>query len=271
MTYLSSASVVHHDSMIDAPGGRLFVRAWQPASAQSLEQSPIVLLHDSLGCVELWRSFPAALCAATHRTVVAYDRLGFGRSDARHDTLPLSFIDDEPAQGFSVLRDALGIKRFIALGHSVGGCMAVHCAGVYADECGGLITISAQAFNEARTRNGIVGAKEVFQAPEQLAKLERYHGDKAQWVLKAWTETWLNPAFENWTLTPALAQVTCPSLVIHGEKDEYGSHRQPERIVRYINGSAHGEMLANIHHVPHRECEADVVSLVSRFVECRSR
>ena len=65
MTYLSSASVVHHDSMIDAPGGRLFVRAWQPASAQSLEQSPIVLLHDSLGCVELWRSFPAALCAAT--------------------------------------------------------------------------------------------------------------------------------------------------------------------------------------------------------------
>ena len=62
MTYLSSASVVHHDSMIDAPEGRLFTRVWQPASAASLEQSPIVLLHDSLGCVELWRSFPTTRC-----------------------------------------------------------------------------------------------------------------------------------------------------------------------------------------------------------------
>jgi pimeloyl-ACP methyl ester carboxylesterase len=55
--------------------------------------------------------------------------------------------------------------------------------------------------------------------------------------------------------------------VIHGEKDEYGSHRQPERIARYIQGPAHCEILPDIHHVPHRECEVIVVNLVRLFVE----
>ena len=271
MTDFTSSPVTAHDDLIDTQGGRLFVRRWQPANVVNADASPIVLLHDSLGCVALWRSFPAALCAATRRRVIAYDRLGFGRSDANHDTLPLTFIDDEPTQGFAALRNALGINRFIALGHSVGGCMAVHCAGTYAEACDGLITLSAQAFNEPRTRSGIVEAKALFQAPEHGAKLEKYHGDKACWVLTAWTETWLNPAFKHWSLTSALEQVTCPSLVIHGEKDEYGSLRQPERIVRYMNGPAHCEILPNIHHVPHRESEARVVELVSVFIARHER
>jgi pimeloyl-ACP methyl ester carboxylesterase len=179
MTRFLSSSVKHHDCMIEAPGGHLFVRTWLHTDAANIKQIPIVLLHDSLGCVELWRSFPAALCAATQRRVIAYDRLGFGRSDARHDTLPFSFIDDEPSQGFTALRKALGVERFIVMGHSVGGCMAVQCAGAYAQYCDGLVTISAQAFNEARTRSGIGEASAAFQAREQFAKLEKYHGDKS--------------------------------------------------------------------------------------------
>lgn len=270
MTNSALSSFEQHDQWVDVPDGRLFTRTWQPSNTQ-MPETPIVLLHDSLGCVALWRSFPAALCVATQRRVIAYDRVGFGLSAARNDILSLSFIDDEPSQGFAALRDALGVERFIAMGHSVGGCMAVQCAGAYADDCDGLVTISAQAFNEQRTRSGIVEAQAAFQAPEQLAKLTKYHGDKARWVLNAWTETWLNPAFENWSLVPALERVKCPSLIIHGANDEYGSRRQPESIVRHLNGPAHCEILANIHHVPHRECEADVVNLVSQFVEQISR
>lgn len=256
---------IYQDRWITTPGGHMFTRTWEPSLVAS--DIPIILLHDSLGCVELWRSFPEALCTATQRRVIAYDRLGFGRSDTRNDTLSLTFIDDEPSQDFAALHQTFGPERFIVMGHSVGGCMAVQCAGAYAEYCDGLITLSAQAFNEARTRSGIKEAKAAFQSPEQLAKLEKYHGDKARWVLNAWIETWLDPGFENWSLIPALERVTCPSLVIHGEKDEYGSHRQPEQIVRYLQGPAHCEILTNIHHVPHRECEADVVGLVSQFVE----
>ena len=65
------------DIFIEAPGGERFVRIW--GNLGSSTSVPIVLLHDSLGTVELWRDFPASLMEATGRAVVAYDRLGFGR------------------------------------------------------------------------------------------------------------------------------------------------------------------------------------------------
>ena len=256
---------IFQDRWVATPRGRLFTRAWETSHLRS--DVPIVLLHDSLGCVDLWRSFPAALCAATQRRVIAYDRLGFGRSDACLAPPLLSFIDDEPSTSFAALQNAFQLTHFIALGHSVGGCMAVHCAGQYVEQCQGVITIAAQALNESRTRQGIEEARAAFQMPEQFAKLEKYHGDKARWVLNGWIDTWLHPAFEHWSLTPALQRVHCPTLVLHGENDEYGSHRQPECIARYTRGSAHSEILPGVGHVPHREVEAVVVHYVREFIE----
>lgn len=257
-------TITPHDRWIASPGGRLFTRTWEPQKACC--DTPVVLFHDSLGCVELWRSFPAALCAATQQRVIAYDRLGYGRSDPCTAPPLHTFIEDEPTTSFAALYAAFQLEQFIALGHSVGGGMAVHCAGHYAEQCTGLITIAAQSINERRTRQGIQDAQAVFEAPEQFAKLEKYHGDKARWVLHAWTDIWLHPAFESWSLRPALEQVDCPTLVLHGEKDEYGSHRQPEQIARYVHGPAHCEILPGIHHVPHREAEALVVHLASQFI-----
>ena len=102
--------------------GKLFAQEWAPLQAQG---APIVLLHDSLGCVALWRDFPAQLAQATGHRVIAYDRLGFGRSDAHPGLLRLGFVEDEAQQGFTALRDYFGLGDFIVFGHSVGGGMAV--------------------------------------------------------------------------------------------------------------------------------------------------
>ena len=112
--------------------------------------APIVLMHDSLGCVELWRDFPEQLARETGRSVIAYDRLGFGRSDpnARRLRRPPASVEAEAREGFRQLREALGIGPFVAFGHSVGGGMAICCAGVYESDCQALITESAQAFAE---------------------------------------------------------------------------------------------------------------------------
>ena len=42
--------------------GRLFAQDWTPEAEQGV---PIILLHDSLGCVALWREFPGRLARAT--------------------------------------------------------------------------------------------------------------------------------------------------------------------------------------------------------------
>lgn len=245
-------------------GGRLFVKTWSPGASST--KAPVLMLHDSLGCVDLWRSFPEALCERLGRRVIAYDRLGFGRSDARTGRPSLHFVEEEAEEVFPRLHAALGLERFALFGHSVGGGMAANIAARHPEACDALITVSAQAFVEDRTVAGIEHAKRQFQDPAQFARLSRYHGDKARWVLDAWTGTWLSPAFANWSLFDVLPQVICPVLAVHGESDEYGSHRFPESIAERARGPSSALILENCGHIPHREQPEALLDAVDRFL-----
>ncbi len=264
MTDLSTPSIRTHDSWVEHPQGRIYARSWTPSNMRSTA-APIVLFHDSLGCVELWRDFPAELSAAAGRRVVAYDRLGFGKSGPRRARPALDFIADEAATYFPAVREQLGIGRFIAFGHSVGGAMAIHCAAAFAAECEALITESAQVFPEELTLRSIAQAKEQFRDETQIGRLAKYHGDKTAWVLDAWTENWLDLEFASWSLDTVLPRVACPVLAIHGNQDEYGSTCHAEIIGNLSNGRAQVEVVPDTRHVPHRERPAVVLELVSRF------
>ncbi|MBN8885361.1 MAG: alpha/beta hydrolase [Rudaea sp.] len=251
------------DSFADVPGGRVFLRRWVGEDAR---RAPIVLLHDSLGCVELWRDFPAALAAATRREVIVYDRLGFGRSTPSMQAASVRFIDDEAEVFFPALRKALGLARFVLFGHSVGGAMALATAANCGDGCEAVVTESAQAFVEQRTLDGIRAAKAQFADAAQFAKLTKWHGDKARWVLDAWTEVWLSPEFSSWNLDAQLARVRCPVLAIHGDADEYGSEAFPRRIVDGVGGASTLAILDRCGHVPHREQTDEVLRLSASFL-----
>jgi len=257
--------IITNDHWIDFPSGRLFARQWQPEAADPA-LAPIVLLHDSLGCVELWRDFPAQLAAATGRRVLAYDRLGFGRSDARSGRPSTAFIAEEAATTWPAVRAQLGIGRFVVVGHSVGGGMAVEIAAHAGGDCTALVTMAAQAFVEDRTIAGLRVAQAQFADPAQVERLARYHGDKAAWALDAWLGRWLDPAFASWTLDAALPCVTCPALIIHGDQDEYGSAAHPRRIVDGVGGPARLEMLPGAGHIPYRERPELVVQLMAEFL-----
>ena len=256
------------DLWVDHPQGRIFAREWSPPGVGAHRPpSPIVLFHDSLGCVELWRDFPAQLSAASGRRVIAYDRLGFGRSDAREVLPELDFIAEEARVYFPALREQLGLERFVVFGHSVGGGMAVNCAAAFAGACDALITESAQVFPEDLTLNSIAEAKGQFVDESQLQRLARYHGDKARWVLDAWTESWLHPGFAAWSLKSVLPQVRCPVLAIHGMHDEYGTRVHPEMIGELSAGPAQVAILPDTFHVPHRERPEAVIELVCGFLD----
>lgn len=258
------------ESRVATKAGSLFARQWG-VSRLGTNGVPIVLLHDSLGCVELWRDFPLQLAQATGRPVIAYDRLGFGRSDAYPGFLGFDFIRQEANSGFAAIMDRFELEHFLVFGHSVGGGMAVSIAAAYPDRCIGVITESAQAFVEDCTLEGIRAAKNRFAGPGQLDRLQKYHGEKAVWVLNAWTETWLAPEFANWTLDDELQQIGCPVLAIHGDQDEYGTVRHPERIASLAGSSATCAILAGCGHVPHREQGEAVLESVSDFIHTLER
>jgi len=255
---------------VPVPGGSLFVREWTPPLVVD-GASPVVLLHDSLGSVELWRGFPERLARAVHRPVIAYDRFGFGQSSARHDPPSLRFIDEEAELYFPAVREALGFSDFSLFGHSVGGGMSLVIAAAMPDYCQHVVSESAQSFIEPHTLDGIRAAKVQFDHPATFAKLTRFHGEKAQWVLDAWTDTWLLPAFANWTLDPYLSGVRCPTLVIHGDADEFGSVEFPRRIARGVQGMSQLEIIHGCGHVPHREQPERILSLVADFLGERAR
>lgn len=248
---------------LTTPAGCLNAKVWTPK--QTIVTTPLVLLHDSLGSVAQWRDFPALLAQRLSRRVIAYDRLGFGQSSARQQLPSIHFIAEEAEIYFPILKKALSLNEFLLLGHSVGGGMAINIAACDPD-CVGIITIAAQAFVEALTLQGIRHTQEVFSDPVQIAKLEKWHGEKANWVLRAWTERWLSPEFGEWSLENCIDKVHCPALIIHGENDEYGSTAFPNYIANNISHPTTAVILKNCGHLPHKEKTEEVLQHVAHFV-----
>jgi pimeloyl-ACP methyl ester carboxylesterase len=253
------------DRFIKLHSGKIFAREWISPGPDT--KTPIILIHDSLGCVDLWREFPVQLCERSGRNVIAYDRLGFGRSTPRMGPLSMNFIDDESEISLPAIFNQLQLTDFIIFGHSVGGAMAVVCAGKFGNRCKAVITESAQSFVEEKTLRAIAYAQLHFQSNNQLERLAKYHGDKTEWVFKAWTETWLASEFASWNLKTALGSVKCPLLVLHGDRDEYGSLSQPEMICKFAAGPSHMANLSDCGHIPHRDKANEVIELVAKFIE----
>lgn len=258
-------SIESFEQFVDVPGGRIYAKSWKPSTGP--KKSPLILLHDSLGCVEMWRNFPQSLSETLDRQVIAYDRLGFGHSSARTELPSVRFVDEESEIYFPAIVRAFGLGKFVLFGHSVGGAMAVIIAGHFDDACEAIITESAQAFVEDRTQKGIAQAKTNFSDPTTFGKLEKYHGDKTKWVLKAWIDVWLSSNFSSWSLRNDLPKVRCPLFAIHGERDEYGSSRFPEMIASLASGPAKKLIIPDCGHVPHREKRDLILNEVSVFLE----
>jgi pimeloyl-ACP methyl ester carboxylesterase len=243
--------------------GKLFTSSWSPEKLHS--STPILLLHDSLGSVELWRNFPEQLAGATQRRVIAYDRLGYGKSDANPE-LPDDNVVESESRTVAELLDALVIQECAVFGHSIGGEMAVACAARLPDRISAVIAESAQCWLEEETLAAIRAGRAQFDHPEQMERLRKYHGDKAQWVLNAWAATWLRPSMRGWSILPEAAKVHCPLLAIHGDNDGFTSVEQPRRLAETVAGPAHVEIIENCGHIPHREQAERVLSVVADFL-----
>lgn len=235
----------------------------------------LVLMHESLGGLALWRDFPAQLSARTGCAVVAYDRYGFGASDARNDRLPSDFVAAEARPWLAAVLQQLELGAVVLFGHSVGGGMAISAASQLPDQVVAVITESAQAFVEEQTLQGISAARNSFADPAQVLRLAKYHDNdvrKARWVLDAWIDTWLDPGFAGWSLDAVLARVHCPVLALHGDLDEFGSLAHPQRIARVgVEGQQGREclVLSRCGHVPHREQPEQVLQAVCDFLRRR--
>lgn len=241
-------------------------------STQTGTVPPIVFLHEGLGAITMWKGLPSRLCAAVSRDGVVYDRWGHGRSEPLDGLARGGRPHDYHTTEVVALRDLLdaeGIERAVLFGHSDGGTIALLAAALMPERVDAIITLAAHVFVEEVSIAGIEDAVTSYEAPDSRlhAALLRHHGvDRADRVFYGWADTWRDPAFRDWNIVAQLPAVTCPTLVIQGAGDEYGTPAQVEAIVGGVNGPAHPLLIDGCGHAPHLEAEDTVIAAMRAFL-----
>jgi pimeloyl-ACP methyl ester carboxylesterase len=225
------------------------------------ERPPLILLHEGLGSVELWRGLPDDLHAATGRRVVAFSRYGHGRSEPPGEPRTPAFFHDEALRVLPELFGELAVSDPVLVGHSDGASIAlIHAAH---HPVSGLVLLAPHVFVEPITVAAIRETRQAFVGGDLRERLERYHDDvdAAFW---GWCDVWLDPSFAAWNLDAEAARVTAPTLVIQGAEDPYGSLEQVDRIEARVPHAR--RLVVPGGHSPHLEQRREVVAAISEFV-----
>ncbi len=236
--------------------------AWaEPVRQRSV--TPVVLLHEGLGSVEMWRDFPAALAAASGARVLAYSRPGHGRSDPPPGARGVDYMHREAQDVLPALLAALGVADPILAGHSDGGSIALIAAGSGRVAARGLIVLAPHVIVEDLSVASIAHVHAEGDLPRRLA---RYHAD-ADRLFRAWSGIWLDPAFRAWDITACLEAIGCPVLAIQGSDDPYGTMRQIDLIEAGVSGPFERLALPGCQHTPHRERPEATLAAMAGFID----
>ena len=219
----------------------------------------ILMLHEGLGSVSMWRDFPQRLAAATGCRTLAYSRRGFGRSSPRIEPYGARFMHEEALETLPALRAALGIARPVLVGHSTGASMGLIHAGAGKWDVAGVVAMAPLTTVEHSNVESILAARRHYETTDWREKLSRHHDDVDR-VCSGWNDTWLKPEFRAWSILDDIAGIRCPVLAILGEDDPYSSVAQVEAIAAHAPAEAQVRILriARCGHAPHRD-KPDVV------------
>lgn len=228
----------------------------------ALDQPPLVLLHEGLGSVGLWRGLPDELNRATGRRTLAFSRFGHGRSAPPPAPRTPAFFHEEALQVLPRLFALLEVSSPVLVGHSDGASIAlIHAAH---NRVSALVLLAPHAFVEEVTVNSIRGTREEFVSGQLRERMSRHHDDPdaAFW---GWCDVWLDPSFLSWTLQEEARLLTAPTLLIQGTDDPYGSLAQLDLIEDAARGPVERLVLPG-GHSPHLEHRERVVGAVAAFL-----
>lgn len=225
----------------------------------------LIVLHEGLGSLSMWRDFPAKLAAATGARTVTYSRWGYGNSAPLMIPRQIDYMHREALEDLPALRAALGIDNPVLVGHSDGGSIALIHAGAGKWPVRALVLEAPHVFVEDISIAGIAQARTDYDRGELRRRLARYHDD-VDHVFRGWNDVWLSPEFRRWNIEQFLPGVSCPVLAIQGEDDQYGTLKQLDAIERQVKGPFERLVLARCGHSPHRDQESAALEAMARFI-----
>jgi pimeloyl-ACP methyl ester carboxylesterase len=226
----------------------------------------IVMLHEGLGCVDLWADFPDRLQEATGCGVFVYSRAGYGQSSPVPLPRPLTYMHDEACETLPRLLDRIGFRRGLLLGQSDGASIAAIYAGSHQDHrVGGLVLIAPHFIVEDVTVAAVVAARQAYETGDLRQRLARWHAH-VDAAFKGWNIAWHDPAFRQWDISEYLAYIRVPMLIVQGEEDEYGTVKQIEIAQRECYCPVEVTLLPGVKHSPQREAPEMTLKTIADFI-----
>ena len=225
----------------------------------------IVLMHEGLGCLSLWRDFPQRVVEATGLPVLAYSRAGYGHSQAADLPRPLDYMTREATVVLPDILKVLGGREFILLGHSDGATISAEYAGrIDDDRLKGVVLMAPHFFTEPIGLSAIADARRQFADGDMKARMAKYHRD-AEATFAGWNDAWLHPEFRNWNVSHVLDGIRVPVLAIQGVEDQYGTLAQIETVKRRCPASVSVAILEDCRHSPHFDQPTATLEAITEF------
>jgi pimeloyl-ACP methyl ester carboxylesterase len=248
---------------LQVSGGTLETGWWGPAPT---EAPTLVLLHEGLGSVALWRDVPERLAAATGWGVFAYSRFGYGNSDPTPLPRPMTYMHHEAQSVLPEVLRAAQIKQTVLLGHSDGGSIAAIYAGSSpTSNLLGLITVAAHFFVEDLNIASIRQIAVDYETTDLRQRLGRYHRD-VDIAFRGWNDAWLDPRFRAFDITALLPTIQVPILALQGADDPYGTDEQLRVFAAKVRVPIEARLIRGAKHAPHLEAKDATLAAITDFI-----
>lgn len=223
-----------------------------------------LFIHEALGSIGQWKSFPQELCDRLGIKGIVYDREGHGGSSSFTSERDEHYLHNYALQELPPFVASLvpPSQKLLLIGHSDGGTISLLYDHQFASRVAGVVTMAAHVINEPETIAGIQPAVDAYKLGK-LDGLKKYHGDKTEALFYAWANIWRDTRFVNWDITQEIGSVN-PGLFIQGKTDQYGTPKQLELIKNhYVKGTT--LLLDACGHHPHLEKKEEVISAIYAF------
>ena len=226
----------------------------------------ILLLHEGLGCVSLWRDFPQQLQQLTGFGVLAYSRAGYGSSSPIELPRPLDYMSQEAATSLPAIMDTFALQKTILLGHSDGASIAGLYAGNTVDaRIRALILMAPHFFTEGPGLAAIEKARDDYNNSDLRERLAKYH-DNVDMAFLGWNTAWLDADFVAWNIADSIDHWRIPVLAIQGGEDQYGTLAQINEIETRCPAPLELAILDDCEHAPHLQQTEATLAAIDSFV-----
>lgn len=194
---------------------------------------PLLLLHPFGACGAVWAPFIPEL--ARHYRVIVPDLRGHGRSSNPSN----EFTHRQSAEDIRALMDRLGIRRARAIGISSGGMTLLHLATRYPERVEKMVVIGATTYFPEQARKIMRESTVETMGPQERARFGQCaaRGEaQVNTIVRQFHR--FKDSYDDMSFTPpSLARISAPTLIVHGDRDEFFPVAIPVEMYGSIKGS----------------------------------